>query len=77
MQEAQEVKWKSCPFCGDEYIYALSLRKKIPWRIECSGCKARTGFYETINDAVNAWNKRTKEGLNDKSNNEHTDGAVT
>lgn len=53
-----EIELKPCPFCGEKYICATPIRTKRPWRIICSNCKARTWFYETIDDAVNAWNKR-------------------
>ena len=77
MQETQEVELFPCPFCGD----AASLLDAYPMNnrffLRCDKCWIQTTLYKNKIDAINMWNKRTKDGSNDKCNNEHTDGAIT
>lgn len=68
-------KLKTCPFCGGEAqvtIYGISDRT---YSVHCQSCFAMMGheertwsglrgklFYSTEEEAVDAWNKRYKEG---------------
>lgn len=68
-------KLKPCPFCGGEArvtIYAIS---DPVYTVQCQSCFAMIGreqqtwtglrgklFYSTEEEAVEAWNKRYKEG---------------
>jgi len=54
---------KQCPFCGthgklsfdDTACYHGA---KGDYYIKCSGCRARSGYYETEEEAIAAWNER-------------------
>ena len=59
-----------CPFCkgkgeliSDEYAYSdhgyISARIDYSYYIECSKCEARTASYDTPDQAIEAWNKRS------------------
>ena len=52
-----------CPHCGA----AAKLQHSEPensqeetwsWRVQCSGCPAQTGWMETPEEAISAWNRR-------------------
>ena len=52
-----------CPHCGS----AAQLQHSEPensqeetwsWRVQCSGCPAQTGWMETPEEAISAWNRR-------------------
>lgn len=52
---------KNCPFCGGKAI----IRRRNPDHIMrdkyfacCTSCKNKTGYYDTEEEAVVAWNKR-------------------
>ena len=52
---------KNCPFCGNKAI----LRKRRPDHIMngksfvcCVECKAKTGYYDTEEEAIKIWNRR-------------------
>lgn len=59
-------KAKACPFCGEtdlqqfEYPY-----KRKPGLcgcyVKCRRCGARTGNFETVDDALKAWNERKEK----------------
>ncbi len=52
---------KLCPFCNafaskhcstnDEYRY-------YHYKIQCNGCDTRTGFFESLLEAIETWNQR-------------------
>lgn len=52
------VDLKRCPFCGAKAQIRTFDRKT--YYAACSGCRADSGGYDTLADAVVAWNKRTK-----------------
>lgn len=55
-KEAEEEKPLPCPFCGAEAIlYATGM----PY-VRCDNCKAQTTAYQTPEEAVAAWNRRTR-----------------
>lgn len=71
MEEIEKQKQiDCCPFCkgkgellSSEYDYAdrgyVSARIDYSYYVECSECEARTAMYDTPDQAINAWNKRS------------------
>ena len=63
-------KLKHCPFCGSSPI-ALQVGEDkgkqyqvvCPWTDD-GGCGASSGFYGTLNEAIDAWNRRAADGQN-------------
>ena len=53
-----EDKLKPCPFCGGTANIA---KGRIEFWAYCPHCGARTEFYETEREAVDAWNARPIE----------------
>ena len=56
---------KPCPFCGadDLYSFQYPFTPKPGIRgcyIKCNHCGASSGNYETVEDALKAWNERTE-----------------
>jgi Lar family restriction alleviation protein len=56
---------KPCPFCGsmDLYKFQYPFKRKQGIRgcyIKCNQCGAASGNYETVEDALKAWNERTE-----------------
>lgn len=54
---------KPCPFCGSEdlFFWEYPFKRKPGLKgcyVKCKRCNASTGNYETVNDAVKAWNMR-------------------
>lgn len=45
---------KRCPFCGGEARFATDSKRFI----ECEKCGASTGYCESEEEAINAWNTR-------------------
>ena len=60
-----EDKLKPCPFCGGTANIA---KGRIEFWDYCPHCGARTEFYETEREAVDAWNARPIEDEKDKEN---------
>ena len=53
---------KPCPFCGGEAKLDVHKFGALgdTFGIRCSECQAQTrGFYNTANEAAEAWNRRT------------------
>lgn len=57
---------KNCPFCGGE---AVSRRRRPDhimngkYFICCTKCKNKTGYYNSEDEAVKAWNVRVDSGF--------------
>lgn len=59
---------KECPFCGSRACYFEVLGKDEDERVEthlmyraaCSPCRAKTAWYPASDDAIAAWNRRSK-----------------
>ena len=54
---------KPCPFCGgrDLQRFEYPFKRKPGIRgcfVKCNSCGAASGNYETIEDAIKAWNER-------------------
>ena len=59
--------YQDCPFCGngaaiDTLNYAGGKPAKA--RVQCTECKAATGWHSNGADALKAWNKRVSGGTN-------------
>jgi len=50
---------KKCPFCGGDAMTSYD-DDNCPI-VDCQLCGAMTGWYEKIDDAIKAWNKRWKD----------------
>ena len=57
------IELKGCPFCGGKGSLGLfRAHDKKQWRINCVDyalkCGAKTSWFDTIDEAVTAWNNR-------------------
>jgi Lar family restriction alleviation protein len=54
---------KPCPFCGniDIKIHAPYFTENRYVMVQCYSCNCSTAVYKTVDQAVEAWNRRTKE----------------
>jgi Lar family restriction alleviation protein len=59
---------KPCPFCGEsKLLYSGGCGFRYDdddnqirlFRVHCRTCKGRTGLFESLDEAVEAWNRRT------------------
>jgi Lar family restriction alleviation protein len=58
----EKAKIKSCPFCGGKAKNGTEEYGNDYYKVvECKKCGASSGWYDTDNEAIAAWNKRTKE----------------
>lgn len=52
---------KPCPFCG-----GVDVKVHIPYftddcyMVQCYGCNCNTAIYMTVNQAIEAWNRRAE-----------------
>lgn len=60
---------KPCPFCSDEAKWSYAGADYI---VFCPGCGASTDKYDTVNEAIEAWNTRAERTC---SYVEHCDGT--
>jgi len=49
---------KDCPFCGSEANRDTKYRVGTLYRVICSECRIRTGWYPTQGLADKAWERR-------------------
>ena len=55
------AKLKPCPFCG-----SVDVKVHNPYftdnyyMVQCYGCNCNTALYKTVNQAVEAWNRRAE-----------------
>ena len=56
--EAEEEELLRCPFCSGEA--GITHPGGHEFSVYCYECFAETGTYETIDDAIAAWNRRAK-----------------
>ena len=59
------IELKPCPFCGGSaFILKSGSGDLLPW-VTCIKCGAETGYYETVEKAIEAWNRRANDGKTD------------
>ena len=54
---------KPCPFCGSKII-SIEKNDAVNWEVCCKNCGATVGaydYYETIEEALEVWNRRVGE----------------
>lgn len=55
---------KPCPFCGSEepVVHAVTVPMFGGFKhwVTCDGCKAETAAADTMEEAVEIWNRRTQ-----------------
>lgn len=54
-------KLKQCPFCGSEPILEMDESWYWNYHIFCPECNITTEYFETANEAKQAWNRRAME----------------
>lgn len=62
------IEFKPCPFCGGQNIEVLKEKQDLDdlsfpfYAIVCNwnkgGCGASSGYYPTVEEAIEAWNRR-------------------
>ena len=60
------IELKPCPFCGNsafvtEYDYTIDNGYIPLYVVECNGCHAQTFEYDSMEEASEAWNRRTED----------------
>jgi Lar family restriction alleviation protein len=51
-----------CPFCGEsKYIGVKTTINNCHYFSLCGSCGASSGYENTVEQAISAWNKRVKE----------------
>lgn len=55
------VELKPCPFCGGEAHIRQNGNRVFPW-VVCSDCIASTRVYDSVEEAIEAWNRRAGDG---------------
>lgn len=65
---------KRCPFCGgtnmNEFVYPFQRPGMKGCYVSCKKCGAASGKYETIEEAVKAWDQRTYTGKHERGKEE-------
>ena len=49
---------KRCPFCGEKDLYVDAGEYRTAYEIKCVKCGGRIGYFDTYEEAANAWNRR-------------------
>ena len=52
---------KPCPFCGGEAEIEMDENWYWNYYVFCQECKITTDYYETADEAIEAWNRREGE----------------
>ena len=64
-----EIKLKLCPFCGGVAKFVLGeqyreeFKQSNDW-IQCSSCGVETPYFDTPEEAAEAWNRRAENETN-------------
>ena len=69
-QEKKELK--KCPFCGGEVFIPMDFSE---WStvVVCKKCHANSGYYDTTEEAIEAWNTRADADIRAKAIDEFVD----
>ena len=51
-----DCKAKPCPYCDSRKIEAVQLLRNYNY-CSCFDCRARTSYYATVEEAIDAWNR--------------------
>ena len=51
---------KPCPFCGGK----AEMKSYTRFWVACDDCLSETSTYSTKEEAIEAWNRRAKDGKN-------------
>ncbi len=54
-----DEKLKLCPFCGGKAYVYIDPAAMHGWTVSCYGCLAIMRGFQTEQEAIEAWNKRT------------------
>lgn len=57
-----EEELKPCPFCGCNEVKIAEAFTGSGHCVHCKRCDAKSGTYYVAENAVNAWNRRYKDG---------------
>ena len=51
---------KPCPFCGnaEQTVFGTDVADDWKWNVECDGCHMQTKYYDSEQEALNAWKRR-------------------
>ena len=52
---------KPCPFCGSDDVHMLGDDEDGVFHVMCKNCRAETDYFDTEDDAANAWNRRAQD----------------
>jgi Lar family restriction alleviation protein len=54
---------KPCPFCGnaEQTVFGTDVADGWKWNVECDGCHMQTKYYDSEQEALEAWKGRYKE----------------
>lgn len=61
---SEELHLKPCPFCGSDDLDVYAGRYYNEYQIYCEECGGRVGFYKSLPEAIEHWNKRVDEEAN-------------
>ncbi len=65
-----EIELKPCPFCGGKAKFALGEeyreehKQANDW-VECESCGVETAYFDTAEEAAEAWNRRVRKAYGD------------
>lgn len=74
-----DASLRPCPFCGgaEQRVCGVLMDEgKWSWDVECEGCGQKTKYYESEQAALQAWNRRYQQEVEQKHEIEQ-DGSIT
>lgn len=59
---SEKVELKPCPFCGGKNIEFCTLGfYSMVCNVNKGGCGASSGYFSTVEKAIEAWNRRVSD----------------